>query len=154
MTDYSPFIETVKDYKTYALASMAECSGPDSHESEGALFLKRVRDSFVEALEWEAQDNGDMTPAQMAEHLRDGEALSEAADGAPSVYTFTLWQQFTDLGAWQEDLDEWGGSGDDMTANAIIALYGIARRLLDALTQELEEWETEEWETEEEEGEL
>lgn len=117
----------VNDLGAYGLASMAECLSPDGHESEGALMLLSIRDDVVR-------------------HVVDGQidldrgcggasdCIHEMADDAPDIYTYTRWQQFIDLGAWQEAEDASGlASSDDMTAMAGACLYLIAERLCVAL---------------------
>lgn len=69
--------------------------------------------------------------------------MAEIADAAPDVYTHTRWQEFADLGAWQEDPTEIGSDGSDMTAAAGVCLYMIAERLAWALLGELAEQDDE-----------
>lgn len=106
----------------YQLARLADCASPDSLESAGAAFLVNVADTWQERASDGSYDRDD-TPW-------------EIADAAPSVYTFTRWQEFTDLAAWQEDADEVGGLPADMTDAAGVCLYLIAERLVNALTDE------------------
>lgn len=101
----------------FQLANMADCCSPDSHTSPGAELLLYVQRAT-------------------ADHLAEGgdpEELHEIADGAPNVYTYQRWLQFTDLAAWQEEPEELGGTGEDMTTQAGICLYLIADRLAHAL---------------------
>lgn len=104
----------------YELAILAECASPDTLTSPGAEFLEYVQVYANEAIEC-SEVNEDMA--------------SEIADNAPNVYTWTLWQQFTDLAAWQEDIEEFGPT-EDLTYVARMALYQIALRLADALLAE------------------
>ena len=52
-----------------------------------------------------------------------------AADACIPVPTFTQWDTFHALYAWTEDLTETGGPYEDMTVNAVTALYLIGSRL-------------------------
>ncbi len=65
--------------------------------------------------------------------------MHEMADALVPVYTWERWRVFTDLAAWQTDIDEYGAEGQDMTELAGIALYEVARTLLSALIEEDEE---------------
>lgn len=111
-------------YTAYRLANMADCACPDNSESPGALFLRSIAFDYAERKEYGEVDE---------------DTAHEIADGAPSIYTYTRWQQFVDLGAWQEDLDELGGPTNDMEQNAGVCLYLIAARLVAALAAEDED---------------
>ena len=116
--------------------------------SPGALFLRSVADDLAERIAYAFADP-DLDPAScdLARELE--EEVHEVADAAPSVYTFTRWQEFTDLAAWQEDTTELGvtleraynlrgargGGNDDLTGAAGVALYMIAERLARALVE-------------------
>lgn len=118
----------IKDLNAYQLQGIAECGDPDGQESEGALFLLRVRDAVVEKWEY-AQANG--------EEVEPSDLAHEVADDAPSVYTHTRWKQFVDLAAYQEEpetSDEWP---NDLTEAAAVALYQIAERLALAIIEDL-----------------
>lgn len=117
-------IEDLKGLSMYALAVAADCSMPDSSESAGAAFLRNVRDDVLEQFEYDP-DNEDV--------------LHEIADGAPSVYTSTRWQEFVDLQAYHEDPTELGCDGSDMLQAAAVCLYIIAERLAGAIWTELQE---------------
>lgn len=142
---------TDTDYRrsTWALANLADCGGPDrpdhyglAYETEGdpdpspgATFLRRVEDGAREL--WEDRDT-DADPGDWLDHADDGGAVFEIADGAPSVYTYERWREFTDLAAWQEDPSElgYGGEGTSMEGLAGVCLYMIAERLAWALLRE------------------
>lgn len=108
----------------WALAWMAGCADPDTVESPGAGFLRRV-----EAAVGEWIDEG-------GEVSTDSDRVHEIADDAPDVYTYPRWLQFVDLGAWDEDVEEITEHGD-MTGRAGIALYMIATRLVIELVSEM-----------------
>lgn len=114
----------------YALARLAECAGPDSESSPGAKFLVLVEDSFIEAVEY------DRFPAEGDEWPSD--VVHEIADGCVPVYTHDRWVTFVDLAAYQEDVSELAGGGEDMTTLAAYALYQIAYRLAAELLIERE----------------
>lgn len=103
----------------YELARLADCGSPDTPESPGAALLLSVQDDVNDL---------DARP--------DDDDTHQIADGAPDVYTYKRWQEFVDLAAWQEDLDELGGTPEDLTEAAGVALYIIARRLADRLIAE------------------
>lgn len=129
-------LDSVREMNHYGLAnSIADVSGPDSDTSPGARFLLRVRDAIVEALEWKVE-NDDPDLAHAARVLRDDS--HELADAAVPVYTYDRWQTFTDLGAWQVDVSEYAGGGEDMTTLAGIALYEVARQLVDEVCERVE----------------
>lgn len=116
-------IDEIRDTTPNQLARMADCDAPDSQLSPGAIFLSNVRDAFLERY-----DDGSY----------DDDTACEIADDAPSIYTYTLWKQFTDLAAWQEDISDLSDPSGDMNRNASIALYMIAERLVRALHAEME----------------
>jgi hypothetical protein len=133
-------IEDIKGYSAYKLAALADVFCPDSDESEGARLLSSVRDSVIERVEYLIETD-ELSLEDAVEEIRDGDALGEIADGAPSVYTHRLWTEFLDLGGYREDL-----SDHDLTVGAdnlervpSLALYLIAWRLADLLLDELAE---------------
>lgn len=127
-----------RDLTTYTLARLADCASPDRADiygrvpapesadpSPGAVFLRNVADSWQEAYNEEGT-------------APDDDRIHEIADAAPSVYTYTRWQEFTDLGAWQfsGDVAADYGPAEDMTKGAAMCLYVIARDLCYALNTE------------------
>ena len=115
--------ETSTETRTvWQLARLADCFDPDAEDSPGGRFLRSVEADVLErsAYGW------------------DEEAVHEIADSAPAVYNSTRWAEFVDLGAWQEDVSEVAGGGEDMTTRAGLALYMIAERLVLALREEIE----------------
>ncbi|ANT41072.1 OCR-like antirestriction protein [Streptomyces phage Nanodon] len=129
-------IEDIKQRGPYSLAGDAETLSPDDHGSAGAQLLVGVRNAVVEAVEWRVENDG-QTLAEAAEEVRDGDAIGEIADGAPSVYTHQLWLEFVDLGGYREDLEPHDLNGDDLNKVAGIALYHIAWRLASVLLDEI-----------------
>jgi hypothetical protein len=111
-----------------ALGAMVDVSP----ENEYAIaLLKSVRDSVIEATtEYDPEDWN----REMVEDYS-GRA-TEIADGAPSVYTWRKWQEFTGLGAWSEDVSEYGPV-EDLDTGATLAVYIIARRLVSAIAEEI-----------------
>ena len=126
-------LDEIRALSAYALADMAGAATPDSTDSQGAKFVIDVRDAFAEAVAY-----GRIGP-DATEHT--GDVAAEIADSAPSVYTYTRWQQFVDIGAWQEQpefVDSWAEAGPELTDMAGVALYQIAARLVHALAAELD----------------
>jgi hypothetical protein len=119
-------IDEIRNASPYDLADMADCDCPDNRESSGAAMLACVRDSVVKAIQ-----DGSIT----LDDFDDRGQLHEIADGAPSVYTHTIWRTFVDLAAYQEENefgDEWP---NDLTKAASLALYQISNRLAHALCE-------------------
>jgi hypothetical protein len=110
------------------LANLAGCAYPDTEQ--GRAFLTGLESAAHEILEYADDD----TPA---DRLDDEGYVHEAADSAVPVYTGARWQVFADLAAWNEDTEELGASGSDLTGAAGVALYMIARRGLDAILSEI-----------------
>ncbi|AKY03748.1 OCR-like antirestriction protein [Streptomyces phage Lannister] len=129
-------IEEIKQRGAFSLAGDAETLDPDSHTSAGAQFLTSVRDATIERIEWAVENDG-LTLVEAAEDFRDGDAIGEVADGAPSIYTHQVWQEFVDLGAYREDLEPHDLNGDDLSKIAGIALYHVAWRLASVLAEEI-----------------
>ena len=132
MSAYTDKVTEIKTYGANTLQSMADCMSPDSLESVGAQFLTRVRDDVLERVE-------DIDPEDFARETDD--MTWEVADSAVPVYTYTKWQTFVDLGAWQEDVsDMMGDRGETMGELdhvGSLALYIIAERLAQAIRIEL-----------------
>lgn len=108
-------------YNGNQLSSMAGCASPDSFTSAGAKFLENIADSVIEAI-----DAGEMNDDRAA----------EIADNAPDIYTHTMWSEFVDLCAYQEDPTELGADASDMDKCARICLYMIAERLVSAIRED------------------
>lgn len=139
-------IASIKGLSAYSLASMADTHCPDNLESAGASFLTGVRDGVAEDLEY--YSGGDYSEfeelSELVDAIRELDAFHETADGAPSIYTYTRFQEFADLCAWQEDLDDVTGGGENMEQLAGLALYVIAERLVNALLDYVADFEPEE----------
>lgn len=121
-------LEEIKGW-TFVLSSEADCGSPDSLESAGMAFLTSVRDAVVEGIE-----DGTFEPDGDGRDDDNG-AVHAIADGAPSIYTHTLWKQFVDLCAYQEE-PEFGEWPDDLEKAGGIALFQIAERLVYAILRE------------------
>ncbi|WJN62770.1 Ocr-like antirestriction protein [Streptomyces phage phiScoe15] len=132
----SEILDDIKGRSAFSLASDADTLSPDSDTSVGADFLRSVRDSVIEAVEWRVEHD-ELTEAEAAEEVRDGDAIGEIADGAPSVYTHQLWSEFLDLGGYNEDLEPHELNLDDLSKIPGIALYHIAWRLASVLLEEI-----------------
>jgi hypothetical protein len=125
--------QSIEEMNAYHLAEAVGCATPDTPESPGAVFLTSVRDRVLEAI----GDVDDDDLVKLGDALED--TRHEIADNAPDVYTATRWAEFTDLGAYREDLSDIGFSAvgaptidgaTDLTAAAGTALYSIAERLV------------------------
>lgn len=128
-------LDSVREMNYIHLANnVADIAGPDAEDSPGAKFLIHVRDAVIEALEWKVENN-DPDLAHAARVLRDDS--HELADAAVPVYTYERWLTFVDLGAWNVDIDDYGSS-EDMTGQAGVALYEVARMLTDELCEYVE----------------
>ena len=128
-------IEEIKQRGPYSLAGAAETLSPDTHRSAGALFLVRVRDSLLEEIEWRV--NNGWTVLDAAKDFVDNDGYGVVADQAPSVYTHELWSQFADLGGYREDLSDHDLNVDELDKIPSLALYLIAWRLAEVLTEEI-----------------
>ena len=115
------------DRNAYVLASMAECSTPDSHESPGAEFLVATVAALAESVRWDAGNDGGQDI---------GDMIAEVADGAVPIYTHQMWQTFIDLGAYDQDISALVDASADMHQEARLALYVIAECLCQAVITE------------------
>ena len=107
------------EFTAFRIANEAGCSCPDSPISAGAVFLASIKEA-VNEIDIESTDIDD---------YRDD--ITEIADNAPDIYTATLWAEFVDLGAWQEDPSDVGfefNAENDMEKAARVCLYMIAER--------------------------
>jgi hypothetical protein len=129
-------LDDIKGRHVYGLAADAETLDPDGEDSPGARLLASVRDAVVEAVEWRVENDG-LSLVEAAEDVRDGDAIGEIADGAPSVYTHQVWTEFLDLGGYREDLEPHDLNVDDLSKIPGIALYHIAWRLASVLLEEI-----------------
>lgn len=130
MSNYDDALAKVKEYTANQLSTDAGCFSPDDPDSPGALLLTGVRDDLVERIE-----SGQITVGGDANE----DEVREIADAAPDVYTHKRWQEFVDLGAYQEDISEYGepDAANLTDSVAAVALYAIAERLANALLDEL-----------------
>jgi hypothetical protein len=124
--------EGFHDHSPFHLASLADCASPDSIESPGAVFLARVARDVTDYV----SDAEDADPRDALANVSDWS--HGIADSAVPVYTHERWATFVDLGAYNEDVSDYGAM-DDLTNAAGVALYMIAERLVHALAEELSE---------------
>lgn len=133
----SATVEAVLDdwrgYGAFTLGALAECWVGDP-DGLGGKFLTDVRDAVIEAVEYNRDDlptDGDWS-----------DWVHEIADDAVPTYTLIVWHTFTDLRAWNVDIDELGdalGADESMTTQAQWALYVIARSVAWAMLGMLDE---------------
>jgi hypothetical protein len=133
-------LSEIKGLSRWKLAVDAESSTPDDEDSAGARFLRGIRDSVIEAVEWRVE-HGEFSLAEAVENVRYEGADGEIADGAVPIYTYDKWLTFTDLGAWTEDVSEIADTSEfaDLDTQAGWALYLIAYRLVSKLLQDIED---------------
>lgn len=131
----------------FSIAQKVDVHSPDSKESPGAKFLVRLQDAaneydedaLVEAIRdfvREGNDPEDFGVNDLPSSIQDD--VHEAADSAVQIYTYQVWQEFTDLCLWTEDLSDLGEvSGDDLTRDiAMRAEYLVASRGIPVLLAE------------------
>ena len=111
----------------WRLANDAGVSGPDSATSPGAEWLALVYLSALEIVD-DLTDK-DWSVSAMLEDGDTFDMITDTADHVVPIYTHNLWQVFVDLTAYTEDVDEY--EPEDMTQSASVALYLIARRLIE-----------------------
>jgi hypothetical protein len=128
----SETLTEIREYSPYALSvsDLADCAEPDTRESAGALLLTRTRDAFLEFISTNPDATGD--------DIRDD--ISAITDDMVSVYTHERWQQFVDLGAYQEE-SETGEWPSDLNDTAAAALYQIIERMVYRFAAMLDEAE-------------
>ncbi|WLW38616.1 hypothetical protein [Streptomyces phage Verabelle] len=131
-------IETIKDLKFWHLSSMVDVTSPDGEDSPGASFLKGVRDSVVEQVEYLVEQGS--TVEEAVESIRYNGSDGEIADSAVPIYTYLKWQTFTDIAAWEVDLAEITDVSEpmDLDKQSNLALYLVASNLVSMLLDEAE----------------
>jgi hypothetical protein len=117
---------TTETKSVWELAEMAGCDSPESDISPGAMWLVRVASDLSEVI-------GRVT--EYGEDTQD--VIRELADAAVPVYTHEMWRVFVDLAAYDVDDEGLHDREDDMTQRAMVALYVVAERLLNALVGEV-----------------
>jgi hypothetical protein len=121
------------EHSPFHLATLADCYGPDSIDSPGAVFLARVARDVTDYV----SDAEDADPRDALDNVSDWS--HGIADSAVPIYTHERWAAFVDLGAYNEDASELGAEASDLTGAAGVALYMVAERLVRALAEELSE---------------
>lgn len=135
-TKIEQWTKAVKALSANELSKLADSMSPDSATSPGASMLKSVRTATIESIEY-----GDL---HFDGYPRGNErTIREIAAGAPDVYSYPKWQEFVDLGAWQEEIGrdvsdefvefELSGLAEGMDRDGTQALFMIADRLVRAL---------------------
>lgn len=120
-------VEEINSISVFRLSRIADCVEPDSDSSPGGWFLRDMRDSVVDL--WENDE------------LRDDnyqDKIAELAGNAPDAYTYELWKEFVDLGAFREDVSDYISElPEDLSDIPRAALRVIAERLGFALFEML-----------------
>lgn len=124
--------EHLDKFTAWGLSHLADCANPDSADSPGARFLAAVRAAVVS--DWER-----LTEREDPDYF--GTVPEVVGSCMPST-AHEVWQVFTDLAAYTEDVS--GFVLNDMSAAAGHALYRIATRLVYALVREGKRFDTEE----------
>ena len=109
-----------------------------STDNEAATkFYAKVRDAVLEHVEhvdaedWERELVDDYSGCR-----------TEIADGAPSVYTYDMWETFIGCRAWEWDSEacsDFAGETTSMTDQASLRLYLIADALVVSLARDIAE---------------
>ncbi len=107
----------------YTLARLAETADPNSEESPGGQYLRKI--------ETAAQELAADHPGADEDEIAD--AIVDYADALVPVYTHEMWTTFVDLAAYDEDTTDYGPF-ESMDTQARVALALIAERLLRRLT--------------------
>ena len=123
-------IDTINNFSAYRLSLKADVASPDAVDSHGAQFLARVRDAFVEWVEY----GRDAYDVQSLDERAQDDAF-EQVDACVPVYTHQIWQTFIDLAAY-DDESAVECDGLTMTERASYVLESIAERLFVALAEE------------------
>lgn len=114
----------LREMTAYQLARLAECGDPDTLDSVGAEFLKSVRDSVIEAFEY---DSWGTYPEDTA---------SQLADDCVPIWNYAIAQTWTDLTGWIIDIDDLAEGTTDTVKLMSLALYVAGDRLARALFEE------------------
>ena len=128
-------LDTTRALNALQLGRLIDVS-PENDEAQS--FLTGIRDAVVEMTA--EIDPEDWRREMVEDYSGTG---TEIADGAPDVYTWTKWQEFIGLAAWQEDLTDYeipadvDGYHGALDAGATLALYAMARRLVTAIAESL-----------------
>ncbi len=123
MTTLAYALDQTRELTANRLANMAVTACPDNDESAGAEFLRGVRNAVINAFDFDPSTNED--------------AAREIADDSPSIYTYEMWYEFTDLGAFNEDISDLVSEDADMDTRARLSLYVVAERLARDLINEV-----------------
>ena len=108
-------LEYLATVSVFELSRIGDCGSPDSLTSPGAELLDSIRVNLIDHLQHDAE-----APV----------SVGEIADPCVSVYTHTIWLQFADLRAYDEDISDYMALGSTMTQQAQFALAYLAERIL------------------------
>lgn len=111
------------------LANRADCS---ARTEEAESFLHLIRITVLEQVS--EIDAGDWQREMVEDYS--GRA-HQIADGAPDVYTHTMWEEFVGTAAWTVEIDYEEQAESSMEDRARVRLYEIARILVNSLASEI-----------------
>ena len=114
-----------RTYSVGAVVNLAECFYPDTEAGE----------DFIKSIELSAQEICVYNPDVPLDRLDD--AIHEAADSIVPVYNHQRMVVLTDVGAYREDISDFGDFEDVIQA-AGVALYLLARRGIEAVLRDLD----------------
>lgn len=114
---------------SHQLAGLAGTPSPDSHNSPGANYLERIRDTICDSYRYATEHNDTF----------DEDDLHQIIDGCVPVYTHELWTTFTDLAAYQHDVRDYGYEFDPDRPEQYpaAALYTIGMALASELMERI-----------------
>lgn len=116
-------LEFLARVSVFELSRIGDCASPDSLTSPGAELLDNLRINLIDHLQHDAEG---IVP------------VAEIADSSLSVYTHTIWLQFADLRAYDEEISDYMALGSSMTQQAQFALAFLAERVILELCNLLE----------------
>lgn len=117
-------VTELSGYNAHQLAYHADSDSPDSPDSPGAQYLALVRDSIIEAYRYNVEHGNTF----------DSDDIHDIVDGCVPIYTHNLWQTFTDLGAYNADLDDYR---PDMERYPTVALHVVGETLAHSIAGKL-----------------
>lgn len=119
-------VSAIADETAWKIANRADVSCPNTEESR--KFLESLRDNVLALTREIAAEDWDREYP---------DRIAETADNAPSVYTWTVWQEFIGLSAWQFDPDWDESETATMEDRARVRLYVIAEIIAGSIAHDI-----------------